>query len=203
VPAADEPRADRLPAFVNEVRETLYNLRYRWLDVRVGGPDASMNGQWVVLSVAMVAVFACFFAIGRLGHGGGVSPAPAPSAQLSPAQSAVPIQLSGESPIAGAVPVAIAVRPREPTAQSPAVESARRIATPARSVTTEPSRIEVLSASRPASVQESQTSEAAPQLAPRRAAAPQRRPGKSTPARRHAAPAKSKPSTGVTFDSSE
>jgi hypothetical protein len=186
---------------VNEVRETLYNLRYRWLDVRIGGPEASMNGQWFVLSVATIVVFASFFAIGRLGHGGGAAPPPAPSALLGSAQGAVPTQLSGESPIAGAVPVAIAVSPREqPAEQQPAVESAQPAAIPAQSVTTEAARIEVLSASRPASVQESQASEAAPQPAPKPAPTPQR---KSTPSRRHPAPARSKPSTGVTFDSSE
>jgi hypothetical protein len=186
------------------VREALYNLRYRWLDVRVGGPEASMSGQWVVLSVAMLVVFACFFAIGRLGHAGGASLAAAPSAQPSPGQSAVPAQLSGGSPIAGAVPVAIAVRPSaQPTAQSAPVESTPLTATAARSVTTEAARIEVLSASRPASVQESQTSEASPQSAPARSAAPQRQPDKSAPSRRAAARPKPQHSPAVTFDSSE
>jgi hypothetical protein len=100
---------------MDSVRDSVDEFRYRWLNVRIGGPDATLQGHWVVLSLSLLVVFACFFAIGRLGFGGGGggSASATPSALAGPSgQPAVPAGLSGGSPIAGAVPVSIAVQPR-------------------------------------------------------------------------------------------
>ena len=55
---------------MSTVRNTLNVVRYDWLGVRIGGPGASMRGLWPVLIVALLVVFGCFFAIGRLFAGG-------------------------------------------------------------------------------------------------------------------------------------
>jgi hypothetical protein len=105
---------------VNSMRDTVDDFRYRWLSVRIGGPDATLQGHWAVLSVSLLVVFACFFAVGRLGigGGGGGSTSAAPSALVGPSgQPGIPAGLSGGSPIAGAVPVSIAVKPRRRAAQ--------------------------------------------------------------------------------------
>jgi hypothetical protein len=117
---------------MNGVRDAMYNLRYQWLSVRIGGPGATLRGQGAVLSVSLLLVFGCFFAVGRLRHSGGAVPASAPSALEAPdGQGAVPAGLSGGSPIAGAVPVAIAVKPHPRPAPQPAVsEAALRAASP-------------------------------------------------------------------------
>ena len=53
---------------MNTVRRAVVNARYDWLGgVRIGGPGASMKGQWPTLLVAAAVVFACFFVVGRLG----------------------------------------------------------------------------------------------------------------------------------------
>jgi hypothetical protein len=183
------------------MRQAIDNLRHQWPDVRIGGPDATLRGQWLALSLALALVFACAFAIGRLGRGGARAPlAAAPSAQTSLAHSAVPAQLSGGSPIAGAVPVAIAVKPRAPVAAPRAPAPAvKRSATPARE--------EAPSSARPAGAQEAQPR---PEPQPTPAPAPQTRAVESTPpprpaapAPRQSAPAKPKPSGGSTFDTSE
>jgi hypothetical protein len=119
---------------MSTVRHAIDNLRYQWLGVRIGGPDATLRGQWALLSVSLLLVFGCFFAIGRLRHGGGATPAAAPSALAAQAgRGAVPAGLSGGSPIAGAVPIAIAVKPARPPAQPAASESELRAASPVQS----------------------------------------------------------------------
>jgi hypothetical protein len=129
---------------MSSMRHTIDELRYRWIGVRIGGPDATLRGQWVLLSVSLLAVFACFFAIGRLRSGGGTgSPSAAPSALIGPSgHPAVPTGLSGGSPIAGAVPVAIAVKPRPRRAVQPASIADLRTATPVQSLTAEAARSE-------------------------------------------------------------
>ena len=56
---------------VSAIRRAVVNMRFsmrhEWLGVRIGGPGASMKGQWPTLLVAVAVVFACFFALGRLG----------------------------------------------------------------------------------------------------------------------------------------
>ena len=106
---------------MNSMRDTVDEFRYRWLSVRIGGPDATLQGHWVVLSVSLLVVFACFFAVGRLGIGGGGrgSTSAAPSALVGPSGQAGDSRgLSGGSPIAGAVPVSIAVKPRRPAVRA-------------------------------------------------------------------------------------
>jgi len=95
---------------VNTVRRAVETARYDWFSVRVGGPGASMKGQWPTVLIAAVLVFGCFFAIGRLAS------ASAPHGEASSAlrafsrQAAIPGALNGKSPIAGSVPSAIAAR---------------------------------------------------------------------------------------------
>ncbi len=180
---------------MNGLREALYDLRYRWLGVRIGGADATMRGQWLVLSVSLVIVFACFFAVGRFFHTGAGSSAGAPSAQVAAGGHAIPSGLSGGSPAAGAVPVSIAVQPRVQPASQPASSEAQvPVTTTPRVLGVEGSAEAPVSQTPPATV-----SEPAPTQA---AAAPHKSESTSS---RHAAPgrARSKPSTGATFDTSE
>jgi hypothetical protein len=129
---------------MNAVRERIGYLRYRWLGVGIGGPDATLQGQRLVLILSLTLVFACFFAIGRLHAGGGTAPlAATPSALVGPdGQPAIPAGLSGGSPIAGAVPAAIAVKPAPPPAVTPPVSSEPRVTTTVRSSAAEPLRSE-------------------------------------------------------------
>ncbi len=182
---------------MNGVREALYDLRYRWLGVRIGGADATMRGQWLVLSVALVVVFACFFAIGRFFHTGAASSsAAAPSAQVDAGGRAIPSALSGGSPAAGAVPVSIAVKPRaEPAAQPASGEVQLSVTTP-----------RVLAGE--ATTGEAPVSQASPVTVskpePTRTGATRRK--SESASSRHAARERarqSQPSTGATFDTSE
>jgi uncharacterized membrane protein YgcG len=94
---------------MSTVRNTLNVVRYDWLGVRIGGPGASMRGLWPVLIVALLVVFGCFFAIGRLFAGGG---SPLEGSSAAPvARAAIPSALHGGSPIAGEVPNSIAQPP--------------------------------------------------------------------------------------------
>ncbi len=94
---------------MSTVRNTLNVVRYDWLGARIGGPGASMRGLWPVLIVALLVVFGCFFAIGRL-FAGGNSPLEGSSA-APVTRAAIPRGLHGGSPIAGAVPSSIAEPP--------------------------------------------------------------------------------------------
>ena len=189
------------------MRQAIENFRYHWLGVRIGGPGATLRGQGVALSVALVFVFACFFAIGRLRTGGAsTSSAAAPSALVGPSgQPAVPTALSGGSPIAGAVPVAIAVRPRSRPAVRPASTADLRAATPAQSFTAQAAHSET-----PPS--ESRSSGAPPEPSPAKASEPS--PAKApAPAQRGGSPgppghsptkgASQSSSGGFSFDTSE
>ncbi len=92
------------------VRSTFNVVRYDWLGVRIGGPGASMRGLWPVLMLALLVVFGCFFAIGRLFVGGG---SPLEGSSAAPvARATIPSGLHGGSPIAGQVPSSIAEQPR-------------------------------------------------------------------------------------------
>jgi hypothetical protein len=199
VPVAGELDADRLPDVMIAVREALYDLRYRWLGVRIGGADATMRGQWLLLLVSLAIVFACFFGIGRFYHAGTASSAGAPPAQAGTSGSAIPGGLSGGSPIAGAVPVSIAVKPRaQPTAQ-PEGESQPPVATTPQALGGEASAGEV--AAPPVVAQQPETS---PSPAPTQTATAPRK-SQPTSSRRaaRARPRKSQPGTGATFDTSE
>jgi hypothetical protein len=107
---------------VSTVRNTLNLVRPDWLG-RTGGPRAGMRGLWPVLVLAVLVVFACFFAIGRLSAGGG---SPLEGSSSAPvARAAIPAALRGASPIAGAVPNAIAEPPPPP--RKPARRSAEAL----------------------------------------------------------------------------
>jgi uncharacterized membrane protein YgcG len=96
---------------MSTMRNTLNVVRYDWLGVRIGGPGASMRGQWPVLIVAALVVFGCFFAVGRLLAG---ESSPREGSSAAPVSRAViPGQLQGGSPIA-AVPSSIAEPPPQP-----------------------------------------------------------------------------------------
>jgi hypothetical protein len=185
---------------MNGVREAFYNLRYRWPGERVGGPGAAMSGQWVILSLLMLVVFGGFFAVGRLMHthtSSAAAVAAAPSTQAGPGPSAIPVELSGGSPIAGAVPAAIAVRPRPRPVVRRASEERRRSATPAGSFGSE-------TAGGEAPTSESQAATApAPEAtpAPSKATAPARQGGGS--GQNGSSGGGSRPSGAVTFDSSQ
>jgi hypothetical protein len=96
---------------MSAVRRAFLDVRHERLAVRVGGPDASMKGQWPTLLLASVVVFACFFAIGRLGTGGTSHGEPSSALRAFSSRAAIPGGLRGDSPIAGSVPSAIAPRP--------------------------------------------------------------------------------------------
>jgi trimeric autotransporter adhesin len=93
------------------VRHAMSTLRYRWLDVRIGGPAATMRGQWRVVIGATLLVFGCFFAIGRLSSTSGSAQISATATEAPSSRPAVPAGLSGGPPTAGAVPTAIIARP--------------------------------------------------------------------------------------------
>jgi hypothetical protein len=113
VPAADELEAERVPELVNTLRDSIAEFRYRWLGPPIGGPEPTLRGQWLALALAMLVVFACFYAIGHSTRSGALTVGPAPTTLEGAAQhAAVPVGLNGSSPIAGAVPVAIVAKPR-------------------------------------------------------------------------------------------
>jgi hypothetical protein len=103
---------------VSTVRRALLNARYERFAVRIGGPDASMKGQWPTLLLAAIVVFACFFAIGRLGAGGTSHGEPSSALRAFSGRAAIPGGLRGDSPIAGSVPSAIAPRPAHSAAST-------------------------------------------------------------------------------------
>ncbi len=113
MPGADELQAERVPELLSAMRRAIDTLRDRWLGPSIGGPGATVRGQWVALSLVAVVVFACFFAVGKMTTSaapvGGGAPA---TLEGSSSRAAIPAGLSGGSPIAGAVPVAIVAKPR-------------------------------------------------------------------------------------------
>lgn len=118
--AADELEPQPVPEPVNAVRRAVVNVRhvrrvrrvrYDWLGVRIGGPGASMKGQWPTVLLAAVVVFACFFVIGRLGSASTTHGEQSSAVRAFSRRAAIPGGLRGDSPIAGSVPSAIAPRP--------------------------------------------------------------------------------------------
>jgi uncharacterized membrane protein YgcG len=95
---------------MSAMRNTLNVVRYDWRGFRIGGPEASIRGLWPVLILALLLVFGCFFAVGRLFAGNGGSPLEGSSA-APVAHAAIPSGLQGGSPIAGKVPSSIAEPP--------------------------------------------------------------------------------------------
>jgi hypothetical protein len=182
---------------MNGVREALFNLRYRQLGVRIGGPGSSMRGQWLALAAAMLVVFACFYAVGRFLHAGGGSAPGAPSALAAPGPSAIPAGLSGGSPVAGAVPVAIAVKPHpRPAVQ---VETNLRAVAGVQAFSAAASTGSLSSSEQQSpSVAGEETGGEAP---PVESSKPSQHKGESASARRRARG--SQPSGPVTFDTSE
>lgn len=134
--AAGELEAERLPELVSAMRDALETLRYRWLGPPIGGPDATLRGQWVAVVLSAIVVFACFFVLGRHTRSAAPSAGSAP-VQLEGASSraAIPAELSGGSPIAGAVPVAIVAKPRPQTPARTQPTVARPLPVEAPSVT--------------------------------------------------------------------
>lgn len=125
--AADELQAQSLPELVNALRDTVDTFRYRWLSLPIGGSGATLRGRWTALGLSMLVVFACFFALGRHMASSTASSGGAP-AELEGAagQATIPAELSGGSPSAGAVPVAIVARPR-PAPRTPRQGLTRRL----------------------------------------------------------------------------
>jgi hypothetical protein len=102
--AIDSVRYERLGG---RLGERIRRLGDRF-DVRIGGPEATIEGHWAALIVSMIVVFACFFAIGRAMHTGGSAPGEAPSTrQAAPGRVAIPAALAGAPPTEGTIPTAI------------------------------------------------------------------------------------------------
>lgn len=188
---------------MSHLRHAAAELRYRRPGLRIGGPHATMRGHWLVASVSTLLVFGCFFAIGRLYNGGGgAAPAAAPSAQVTPGSGAVPTGLSGGSPTAGAVPVAIAIKPRVAAATAPAKAETE----PSAPATTGSFDAEAARTTTPASetqVTSVPARETSSPPAARSGPAPTRRGGGTTAKSKRAPHGGSQSSPAVTFDSSE
>jgi hypothetical protein len=103
---------------VSTVRRALLNARYDRFAVRIGGPDASMKGQWPTVLLASVVVFVCFFAVGRLSTSRTSHGEPSSALRAFSRRAAIPAGLRGDSPIAGSVPSAIAPRPARSAAST-------------------------------------------------------------------------------------
>jgi hypothetical protein len=113
---------------VSAVRRAVVNMRYESLGVRIGGPGASMKGQWPMVLLAAVVVFACFFAIGRLGSAGTSHSESSAALRAFSGRAAIPGGLRGDSPIAGSVPSAIAPQPAR-SAAAPAASASGEAST--------------------------------------------------------------------------
>ena len=173
-------------------------------DVRIGGPDATIEGHWAALIVSMIVVFACFFAIGRAMHAGGSASGEAPSTrQAASDRPAIPAALEGAPPTEGAIPSAIATAAarhlrERPKPRSIPTGSALSASAPARSFTGESSQ----STTTTSQSESSGTETSAPVSAP----AP---PSRTVESRSSSpAPAKSEahsppPGGGGSFDTSE
>jgi hypothetical protein len=192
---------------MTSVRQVLDSVRYERLGVRIGGQSATVEGQWLVLIISMLVVFACFFAIGRLVHvGGGATHAEAPSTLHAPAGRAeIPGGLDGPSPIEGAIPVAIAA---PPTREAPAQPRPQSISTGAQLSSVAPAQSFTAESASPAS--ESQPSSAPasePEPAPVQASTPSSSGGGSGSSSHGSATggthSPKRPSGGGSFDSSE
>jgi hypothetical protein len=184
------------------MRDALYSIRYDWLDVRIGGPDATMRGRWPMLLASVAVVFACFFALGRIGSPGTKQLEVSSTLGAVSGGPAIPAGLRGDSPIAGDVPdgvAARAARARSTAVATPVKTSTSAIVVPARSLTV---------VSRPAPSADTQTQTPAPvasQPAPTGTSTPTGTSGGSS----HAGPStpgassQSQSSAGGSFDSSE
>ncbi len=185
---------------MSTLRNALGTLRNQRFHVRIGGPDATVRGQWLLLLGAMAVVFVCFFAIGRVQTGGSEAPGQTPAAlQGSSARSAIPAGLSGESPISGKVPIAIveASRPALPAVSSrPARRASLSAPAPTRAFAPEPSHEEAPARSESASGTPAGEPESAP--APTTAKA-----GGGSSGSGGGATHRSKGAGGGSFDSSE
>jgi hypothetical protein len=103
VPAADQLEPEPVSDPVSAVRRAIVIVRYEWLDVRIGGQYASMNGLWPTLLVTAAVVFGCFFVIGR--RGSEITSGHEPSSALGASpRAAIPGGLRGGSPIPGSLP---------------------------------------------------------------------------------------------------
>jgi hypothetical protein len=134
---------------MSTVRNTLNVVRYDWRGFRIGGPEASMRGLWPVLIVALLVVFGCFFAIGRLSTGRGGSSLEESS--VAPvAHVAIPSGLQGGSPIAGEIPNSIAAPPQRRAGPARGAET-QRATTPSQAFGGATTSTEASSATQPES----------------------------------------------------
>jgi hypothetical protein len=156
---------------MSAVRRAFLDARYERLAVRIGGPDASMKGQWPTLLLAALVVFACFFAIGRIGAGGASHGEPSSALRAFSGRAAIPGGLRGDSPIAGSVPSAIAPRParsaastgHSPSSEASAAAQPQSLAENASGTSTPSPSTQVAPAVQPAPVKASAPVAASPQ----------------------------------------
>jgi hypothetical protein len=131
VPAAHQFKAHRLPVVVNSVRQTINTVREDAREIGVAGRLPSIERHWLALIAAMLVVFACFFAIGSMGH-----PSSAPSGEppstlhAASVRAAIPIALGSVPPIEAnkaLEAIAVANRRATPRPSEPAVAIARSL----------------------------------------------------------------------------
>jgi hypothetical protein len=131
---------------MSALRQAIDHMRYERFRVRIGGPDATIEGYWVALIVSMIVVFACFFAIGRTIHTGGSSAGQAHSTrQAASGMAMIPTALAGSPPTEGAMPTAIATAAArrlraQPKPRAISTGGALSASAPARSFTAESPR---------------------------------------------------------------
>jgi hypothetical protein len=183
---------------MNGARNGLAGGRLDRFAVRIGGPGASLRGQWPVLVVSMAAVFACFYAIGRVVDTDSSStPVAAPSTlQAASVDAAIPHALSGGSPTAGAVPGAIAPAPPSPRPRARSLGSAAGL----RAAAITPS-LPTTATRTSAPISAPQSASAAPQTVSKEASLPSRSSGPASSG--HGTATRKSSSGGVLFDSSE
>ena len=154
---------------MNSVREAIGNVREEARMIRVSRLDLRIERHWLALIVAMLVVFASFFAIGRMRHPSS-APGGEPPARLQAAsvKVAIPTGLQSAPPIeANAALEAIAAANRRasapPRAPSISIRSGLRAASsPLQSAATETPRSSPSEQSSPASSAEPVHSESPP-----------------------------------------
>jgi hypothetical protein len=177
---------------MSSLRYRLAGSRLDRMAVQIGGPGASLRGQWPLLLVSLAAVFACFYALGSIVDTGSSARVAAPGAlPAASVDAAIPHALSGGSPTAGAVPGAIAPAPAPARAGKPGQRAATLPQSTLTTITETPAPTPV-----------PQSSAAAPQSARTEATLPSRS-SSGSPSSGQRAAGKGTPSGGVSFDSSE
>ena len=186
---------------MNAVRNVVNSVRYEWLGARIGGPDASIRGQWLTLIASAVFVFVCFFAIGHVRAGGGSSGGGSAASPAYAANAPIPGGLRGGSPIAGAVPSAIATPPRpQPVKVIAAPVRVRQPAAPVQSLAAEARQAFAPRVEEPRT---SSAPQAASQPVPSEASAPSDHHGSGSTSGGSSGAKAGGQSSGGSFDSSE